>query len=259
MIAQLVVALDGSARSLAGLPVAAALARRAGARLTAVTVCPPWRDCGDTLAWMDAKVDDHGAGTIAIVAEDPVHALLELADDEPGTVLCMTTHGRTGMAELTLGSVSSAVVRASARPVLVVGPRARPPAAFATIEVCVHGPVDRLAAPVLEWSTALRARPWLVAVQPPEEVLADDTPCGAELRALADAVGEERSPEICLRHARDAATELLQVADDIDAAVLIAATEARHGVEGLLLGSVAKRLVRDGDRPVLLVGPAVGR
>lgn len=258
MVQQLFVALDGSGRSLTGLPVAAALARRAGARVTAVSVTPPWRDAGDVLGWLDQNVDPEVATTMAIIADDPAGSLLELVDDEPASVLCMTSHGRTGVSELALGSVTSAVVRASRRPVLVVGPRARPAEAFDVIAACVHGPPARIAATVAEWSVALRATPWMCAVQDPDDVLADDTPAGAELRTLERLLRDAGAvPEPVVLHAHDAVPSLLGHADAVGAALLVAATEARRGVDGLLLGSVAKRLVREAPCPVVLVGPSV--
>src|SRR5699024_6673039 len=40
----------------------------------------------------------------------------------PGAIVCMATHGRSGLGEGILGSVAEAVVRAADSPVLLVGP-----------------------------------------------------------------------------------------------------------------------------------------
>jgi nucleotide-binding universal stress UspA family protein len=58
-------------------------------------------------------------------------------------------------------------------------------------------------------------------------------------------------------HARigDASSTLLQMAVDYDADVLIVGTHARRGVDRLMLGSVAERLVREARCPVLIARP----
>ncbi|MCU1486724.1 MAG: hypothetical protein JWN67_3470 [Actinomycetia bacterium] len=256
VIEELVVPVDGSARSLAALPVAAAVARRVGGRLTVVRVCPPRIDCGPALRWLDDVAAPWGARTVAVVADHPVDALLELAEDAATSVLCMTSHGRSATAELALGSVSAEVVRRSSSPVLLVGRRAVAPASFADLEVCVHGPPQRVVPTASRWAAALGATAWLVAVQPPEEPLSQDSPAGAELAAVEAALGHDGiRTEVRLLHADDVAAELVVHAAAVGAGLLIAATESRLGIAGLVLGSVAMQLVARARQPVLLVGP----
>ncbi|MFN0092089.1 MAG: universal stress protein [Acidimicrobiales bacterium] len=50
-------------------------------------------------------------------------ALVEYANEEPGTLLAMSTHGRTGLRQVALGSVAADVVREARGPVLVQRPR----------------------------------------------------------------------------------------------------------------------------------------
>ena len=50
----------------------------------------------------------------------PVDVILDLAKGTPNSLVAMTTHGRTGMARLALGSVTDRVVTSSSRPVLVI-------------------------------------------------------------------------------------------------------------------------------------------
>jgi nucleotide-binding universal stress UspA family protein len=68
----------------------------------------------------------HAAGlsTTVIVEEevDAPRALLRLADATPGGMIAMATHGRGGLRRAVLGSVTDKVVRATARPVLIVRP-----------------------------------------------------------------------------------------------------------------------------------------
>lgn len=51
-------------------------------------------------------------------------AIKDLADELDADVIVMATHGRTGLRHLLAGSVTEALMRTSARPVLVQGPAA---------------------------------------------------------------------------------------------------------------------------------------
>jgi nucleotide-binding universal stress UspA family protein len=50
------------------------------------------------------------------------HRIVEFARETPGSMVVMTTHGRSGLRRWVLGSVADEVVRASGEPVLVVRP-----------------------------------------------------------------------------------------------------------------------------------------
>jgi nucleotide-binding universal stress UspA family protein len=53
---------------------------------------------------------------------------------------------------------------------------------------------------------------------------------------------------------------ILEVADEVDADLIVMATHGRRGIERYLLGSVTERIVRKSDVPVMTVraGPEVG-
>ena len=50
------------------------------------------------------------------------HSIVEFAKETPGSLVAMTTHGRSGLGRWVLGSVADQVVRASGEPVLVIRP-----------------------------------------------------------------------------------------------------------------------------------------
>ena len=54
----------------------------------------------------------------------PAHRIVEFARETPGSMVAMTTHGRSGLRRWVLGSVADQVVRASGEPVLVIRPGA---------------------------------------------------------------------------------------------------------------------------------------
>jgi nucleotide-binding universal stress UspA family protein len=65
---------------------------------------------GTAVDW-DVLHDDHTA-----------RAIVDFADKTPGSLIAMATHGRTGFARMTVGSVAGAVLQHAACPVLVVRP-----------------------------------------------------------------------------------------------------------------------------------------
>jgi nucleotide-binding universal stress UspA family protein len=60
--------------------------------------------------------------TTAIGEGDAIDELVRLADENGAGLICIGTHGRTGLARLFVGSVAEGVLRASHVPVLVVHP-----------------------------------------------------------------------------------------------------------------------------------------
>jgi nucleotide-binding universal stress UspA family protein len=59
----------------------------------------------------------------AVLAEQPAVAILDEARREEADLIAMTTHGRSGLTRLLLGSVADKVLRGSALPVLVQRPQ----------------------------------------------------------------------------------------------------------------------------------------
>lgn len=53
----------------------------------------------------------------------PIHTIDQIAKATPNTLVALTTHGRSGIKRLVLGSVADAVIRDSGHPILVVPPR----------------------------------------------------------------------------------------------------------------------------------------
>jgi nucleotide-binding universal stress UspA family protein len=58
-----------------------------------------------------------------LAGDDPAEAILGFADRRSASLVALSTHGRTGLDRVTLGSVAASVVRASTCPVLVQRPR----------------------------------------------------------------------------------------------------------------------------------------
>ena len=139
MYRSIIVPLDGSARSQAALPVAAAFARASGARLDLVRVHVERPDLADDPTW-DAmfregelryleslalayeSVTGAPIGT-ALLDEPAVDALVEYAQDRAGPIFIVAGRGRTGLRRALLGSTCDALVRQGQTPVLVLRDR----------------------------------------------------------------------------------------------------------------------------------------
>jgi nucleotide-binding universal stress UspA family protein len=134
---ELVVCLDGSRTASAILPVAQGFARDLGLGLWLVDVVDPDRRVpagaeNDVGASESAPLQRVAHGLAAadltvnwetLHGRDAATAIVEFSESRPSPLIAMTTHGRTGLARVAVGSVTMAVVRRAACPVLVLRSR----------------------------------------------------------------------------------------------------------------------------------------
>ncbi|MSQ27252.1 MAG: universal stress protein [Dehalococcoidia bacterium] len=144
-LARVLVGLDGSDLAEAALPYAAELARRLKLTVTLVQVVPSEVElfagsnyvaypidivselkaaAGEYLDEKAAQVS--GAGLICdtvVGVGGPVSHLIEAANHVPGTLIVVSSHGRSGLGRTILGSVADRVIHESHGPVLVVRAR----------------------------------------------------------------------------------------------------------------------------------------
>ena len=221
---QVVVPLDGSDTGARALPFAHAFAGRTGAEVVTVHVGDP----------SDAAVhaDVHLTGA-------PVDALLAFAEADPGRVLCVSSHGRTGLRRALLGSVAEQLVRRAGVPVVVVGPEVeiRPPVVLPrTMVVAVGSGQDRhgVAALAERWAPLIGARIERVHVGP----------------QAREASAAELDGDVRVVPGDDPATALLGLADELAGPLVyvVGAPPRDHGRPGR---AVALQLVRHARGPVL--------
>ena len=150
MFNQILVPLDGSSFSEAVLPQVSALAQCTGAKVTLLRVIPtilynlgfaattrlplqanPEYD-SRTVAetYLERIASEHFPGNLNVqievmsgVAADVIY---EYAIAQKVDAIAMTTHGRSGMSRLMLGSVAEEIVQRSHLPVLLVRPTPEP-------------------------------------------------------------------------------------------------------------------------------------
>jgi nucleotide-binding universal stress UspA family protein len=125
----MIVCHDGSPSASAVLPVAAAWAKGLGIPVVVVNVFHPLdlESAHTPTAAVDPVMDelrrDVDDVDLRIYRDSyPVGVILELARTLPASLVALSTHGRTGLARITLGSVAASAVHASPCPVLLVRP-----------------------------------------------------------------------------------------------------------------------------------------
>ena len=173
----------------------------------------------------------------------------------------MATHGRGGLREAVVGSVTSAVLRGSARPLLLVGPNALTRlSAFEAPNLLIAVDGSKLSETILpvgiEWAKLLDLRPWLVQVVEPSPQLPPDSEVD-ESGYLKQLAGRTRSNHLewDVLHGDDPAAALVEYARRLPASLLVLATHGRTGPAHLALGSVALRVACHSPCPLLVARP----
>lgn len=138
----ILIATDGSDVALRGVITGLDLARGLGAVATAVTITAPWLSvAGHAALWdpgteyaarMAIRAAEHLAAAqseadrrnvplraLHISHEHPHRGLLETAARQDCDLLVMTTHGRSGIRAMLLGSVTASVLAHASLPILV--------------------------------------------------------------------------------------------------------------------------------------------
>lgn len=239
---------------------------------------------GDYLESVAARVRDAGVSNVstARLSSDNIVDALEAHRKELGaglTVIC--THGRGNIKRAWLGSVADGLVRTSDAPVLLV--RAAPEGEARASEIRTDVSFDRVLI-ALDGShfsrQAFDPARQLARGSATEFVLAriiesSGSPSaskGAEVtderlqkaRTLAAAkldlevqsfAADGDKVEAVVEFAPSVAQGILDLAESRDADVIVIATHGRSGIQRLMLGSVADKVVRGADLPVLVVRP----
>ena len=231
----------------------------------------------DVLA--DLHSIEQGASAVAasrvrerrVVHPSAAEGLLAYAAEHDIRLLVLGTHGRRGLRRLVLGSVAEEVTRRADAPVLTVGPGADVHTLSGgqlLVPVDFSAAQEVLLAHAREWALAYDMTLTLVhAVEvegvpdvyglrsnpPAPDALADRT--RTALQAPADAL-RDRGLDVRVEvRTGPAATEVLDAADALGADLLAIATHGRSGLDRVLMGSVAERVLRQAPCPVFTVKP----
>jgi nucleotide-binding universal stress UspA family protein len=253
-----VVPLDGSQYSERALPVAAALAERIGGGLLLVTA----ESFGPVGAGMYLdQVAERGFScpveTVAYPDRVPIRAILGAGNAAENRVVCMTTHGRGRIAWTVLGTIAEHIIRRSPRPLILVGPHCRPDTIVSSAEFLVASDgdehADELAANAATWSEMLGLNRRVAVVLHPLDIESAQhsarpaVPVAAEYGIDSDA--------LILRRDEYPAGALVNIAEDLPAALIAMGCHGRYGMQRVALGSVTMSVVQHAPCPVLAVQP----
>jgi nucleotide-binding universal stress UspA family protein len=221
--------------------------------------------------------------TTTVLSGVPAEQILAQAQTSGARVLVVTTHGRGGLARQWIGSVTDALVRHATQPVVTVRPPhhddapaadAAPSASWSdwslrTLLVSLDGTPSSES--VLDPLRALLAVPvayvLMRAIVPPpaaQRALVGEHAAEAEL-AMQGARATEHLTAVqarlhrhglhatgCTHYHAAPAHAILDCAREHHVDLIAMATHGRGGIGRLMLGSVADKVLRTADRPVLL-------
>jgi len=203
---------------------------------------------------------------------DAWHAILDEAAAWPADLIVMGTHGRSGFEHLLLGSVAQKVLRRATCPVLTVGhvvPHLRKGPLFRRI-LCAADLTEaseRTLETALSLATENDARITLLHViaslPGPDDARAvpETAPLRITLTELAHARLSKAVPDAARRFCEvservETGTpwrEILRVASELDADLIVMGAHTRGAVGRMLFGSTASHIVRQATCPVLVV------
>jgi nucleotide-binding universal stress UspA family protein len=210
---------------------------------------------------------------------DPAPDIVAEAESEPGTLIAMATHGRSGLARWMLGSVTDKALHAATNPLLVVRAREQEAAATEAKLENIIVPLDEslLAEEALSHAAylarAMGLRIILLRVTPaPGDYYRNmeyvpgnfedfaqfiDGQAIEYLHKVGQKLRDEDLPlvEERLLHGHPAAA-IVDLARETPHSLVAMTTHGRSGVGRWLLGSVADRVVHHSAGPVLVVRPA---
>jgi nucleotide-binding universal stress UspA family protein len=224
-----------------------------------------------------------------VVYGDTVAEIVEITPFEKADLVIMTTHGRSGLSRMVMGSVAKKVLRQSQLPVIVIRPEHIETSHLVEETLIEDAPTTKsvvvtldgteaseaILEPAIELAQKLQAAVYLLQVVVPSipveygagfygigfDLDADTRnriKTSKEYLAKMQAQLNERGIN-CATVVKigNAATEVVEYANAIKTSLIAMATHARGTVGEFLIGSVADEVVRKSHLPVVLVHTAV--
>ncbi len=225
---------------------------------------------------------DKKAATIQATSEilkgNAAGKIVDYADAKDIGLIVMTTHGRTGVKRWTLGSVAEKVSRASEKPVFLIRGKGPHPArarkgAFLKALVPLDGSKAAESALPYVAGMATRLNTELVLLQVLPLGFVEMSPTGygwvlyrEELVRQNELLAKEYLNEVRTRLLNrgagavrtevrfgDPAQVIIDFADEMKANVVAMSSHGRSAVKRWVFGSVADRVLHEGNTPLLLV------
>jgi len=267
---RIIVPLDGSDRAETALAPALTLARRGGVPITLFRWEEDVANAMGATTYLERlaaeRAGDVAAEVAVRTAEDgPVDKCLVAEAALDGGMICIASHGRSGVGKALLGSVAELVLRQSEEPIMVVGPDFKPGNTLEgqRLVVCLDGSsfAERVIPLATAWAERLGMELWLI------QVVSRDI--DAQLAGLqGDVIETSYVARVAatlpvgvnwdVLHARHPADAIVDLAERWRVGLLALATHGRSGWSRVTMGSVAMQVVHRAPCPVLLVRPPSG-
>ena len=213
-----------------------------------------------------------------LAAGDAAAAISEAADRQPGTLLIMSTHGRSGAMRWAVGTVTDRVLRSARCAMLIARPtdgsRASEPA-VATLVVPLDGSdlAERALPVAVQLAQAAGLGVHLLRAVPRDtdahlqypgfagawrdEAECAEADCHEYLQRVADRLRKEGvTPVTCAVSHGEPAEVIVDAARDAPDELFVMNSLGRSGIGCWVLGSVAERVARHSPSPVLLLREA---
>lgn len=295
MYKRILVPLDGSGLAEVALPYAEELAGRLGSEVALIYVSESaeipqhyihqfylQKISEATKAGAERTLGESVAKAIkiksAVLVGHPAETIVDYADKEEISLIVMATHGRSGIGRWALGSVADKVLRATNRPVALIRAKG------VRLDVREKGTVNKVLVPldgskrseavipyVEELASKFEAQVTLLHVLPPIFLTPDAEQfkwqesfrLSAEDYLKKAAARFEQKGIAAKAELREvamgsAAEEIIKLADEICVDLVAMSTCGRSDVGPWAFGSVADRVLRGGNTPILLVRPPGG-
>lgn len=232
------------------------------------------------------QLREEGLSVITTVPHrEPSAAIVEEAAKDPGALIAMSSHGRSGLARWWMGSIADRVLHTAENPLLIIRSRADAPGG--------HSALGRLVAPVdgselaeqslphaaylasamnlpvdlvritLSEAEYYQAMSMDVRVLPPSlpsfQTIAEslDGEAYTYLGSIKARLLGQGVPSVQERVLQGLpADSIVDLASAGGNSLVVMTTHGRSGVGRMILGSVAERVVRQSDGPVLLIRAA---
>lgn len=303
MYSKILVPLDGSKVAENALPLArcfaralqarvellgvvdvAEAARRVAAEQTSITAAFVEDTARAFNTYLENAARHFPSGNVhcSVAHGNAAETIIKAAAEEPGTLIAMATHGRSGLDRWLLGSVTEKVLRGASEPLLVVRAQeetapAWEMAALKRLVVPLDGSelAERILPHVETLAKNLDLEVMLLGIYSspvgagaPGDGFYNAAQLGALLAQLrAETVGylgvkteEMKSKGLknvsCVAKEGLAADEIIATARQKPDTLIAMCTHGRSGVKRWLLGSVAETVVRHADCPVLVARAA---
>ncbi|MDA0262571.1 MAG: universal stress protein [Chloroflexi bacterium] len=236
------------------------------------------KEAQDYLDGIAETLSEDGLEVSSSVHEDvgPAAGILEEAERLPATLIAMCTHGRSGVGRWLIGSVTDKIMRSATVPTLVTRAAGAPTQTAEAVIGNIIIPLDGsdLAEQALPHGVSLarelglgltlaRAVPSVESISRYFEYsvgafehLSSDRDKQADeyLDGIVESLDQPGGPEVEKKLLYgDPAVEIIEVAKEMPTSLVVMTSHGRSGISRWALGSVADRVVRHSEFPVLLV------